>query len=112
MSGLPGIKLSANGTSAPTFINPINQMNNYFPYFPSPSWSLGLVLTISGSLTATVQVTCDPQPTAGGNWNSHDILVSQTSSSNSNVAFPVTAVRLVVSGYSNGFANLGIGMWP
>ena len=79
-----------------------------------PCYALGLGLTFSAgaSLTATVQVTADPVPSAGGNWNNHDVLVNQVASANSNIAYPVTGIRLVVTNYSSGFVNLGVAQWP
>lgn len=60
----------------------------------------------------SVQVTADQKPTPNGNWNNHDTLVAQTASANGNIAYPVTGVRLVVSGYSSGSVNLGMASWP
>ena len=74
---------------------------------------VGLVLTISGTLTASVQVTGDDVqgrdyvPSAG-NWNEHDTLTNLTTSDNGNLAFPVTAVRLNVSAWTSGSATLSV----
>ena len=80
----------------------------------APAYTLGLICTISsgGGLTYTVQVTADQQPNANGNWNNHEILASQTLSANSNIAYPITAARLVVTNYVSGSVNLGIAQWP
>ena len=79
------------------------------------SSGVGLLLTISGTLTsATVQVTGDNIETQGynpatGHWNSHDTLFLQTQSANGSLAFPVTAVRLVVVGpVGNASATLAV----
>lgn len=85
------------------------------PYFtPSANYTLGLIATVSsgGSLTYTVQVTGDPKPSTNGNWNAHDVLTGLTSSANSNIAYPVTAIRLNVTNYVSGSVNLGIAKWP
>jgi hypothetical protein len=80
----------------------------------SPAWSLGLICTMSSgaNLTYTVQVTADQIPSLKGNWNNHDVLSSQTVSANSNIAYPVTGLRLVVANYVSGSVNLGIAQWP
>lgn len=84
-----------------------------FPGY-TPSWSLGIVCTVSSgaSLTYTVQITADQVPSANGNWNSHDTLSSQTASANGNVAFPITGIRLNVSSYSSGSVTMGVAQWP
>lgn len=110
MSAFPGIRLSAAGKSASLIID-----MSQSPYFtPSSNYVLGLIVTLSAgaSLTYTVEVTADPVPAAGGNWNSHDILVSQTVSANSNIYYPVTGIRLNVTAYTSGTVNLGVAKWP
>lgn len=76
--------------------------------------SLGLIVTVSAgaSLTYTVQVTADPNPSAGGNWNAHEVLTNQTVSANSNILYPVSGVRLNVSSYGSGTVTLGVVQWP
>lgn len=110
MSGFTGVSMSKAGTSSIVSIDMTNQ-----PYFvAAPAYVLGLVCTVSagGNLTYTVQVTADPIPSASGNWNSHDVLVSQTASANSNIAYPVTGLRLNVTSYTSGSVNLGVAKWP
>jgi hypothetical protein len=110
MSAFPGVKATAAGASAPiTVVIPENVM-----WQAAPAYSLGLVCTVSAgaSLTYSVQVTADPIPSVGGNWNNHDIVVNQTASISSNIAYPVTGVRLNVSSYTNGSVNLGVAYWP
>lgn len=79
-----------------------------------PIASLGLVVTLSPgtSLTYSVQVTADQFPSPGGNWNDHEVLVGQAASANSNILYPVTGVRLNVTAWTSGTANLGIAQWP
>ena len=110
MSAYPGIKLSKQATSDPLDVNPPQNMM----WQAAPAYALGLVCTVSngGSLTYTVQVTADPIPSASGNWNNHEVLTAQTASANSNIGYPVTGVRLVVSIYSSGSVNLGVAQWP
>jgi hypothetical protein len=110
MSSFPAITISSQTASAPVIIDMSSP-----PYLtPSSNYLLGLICTVSAgaSLTYSVQVTADQKPTAGGNWNNHDILVSQTGSANSNIAYPVTGIRLNVTSYSSGSVNLGIARWP
>lgn len=112
MGAFPGVKLTAQGAGAPIVIN---LLKSYSPYFsPAPSWSLGIVCTVSpgASLTYNVEVTCDQTPSAGGNWNSHDTLNGLTASANGNVAFPITGIRLNVTAYTSGSVNLGVAQWP
>ena len=110
MSAYPGIVMSANGTSAPVDVSPTPNIITQTP----PAYALGLILTLSAnaSLTATAQVTADPVPSAGGYWNNHDIIASVTASTNSNVLYPVTGIRLVVTNYTSGTVNLGVAQWP
>lgn len=110
MSAYPGVTLSANGHSSPILVSPPTAAT----WQASPSWALGLICTVSSgaSLTYAVQVTADQVPSATGNWNDHDILTGKTSSANSNIAYPVTGVRLSVTNYVSGSVNLGIAQWP
>lgn len=110
MSAFPGVKVSSQSASAPIVIDMSQQ-----PYFGfNPSYWLGLVCTVSAgaTLTYSVQVTADQVPSASGNWNNHDILLNQTASANSNVAYPVTGIRLNVTAYTGGSVNLGVAKWP
>ena len=110
MSAYPSVTLNSQTTSAPIIIAP---PQNLFMQSP-PSYSLGLICTVSGgaSLTYSVQVTADQVPSVNGFWNEHDVITGLTSSINSNIGYPITGVRLVVSVYSNGSVNLGVAQWP
>jgi hypothetical protein len=110
MGAYPSITLSANATSPPTVLALFSSPSYQVP----PSYSVGLVLAFSANanLTATVQLTADQIPTANGNWANHDVLVNLTASKISNIAYPCTGIRLVVTGYSAGSVNLGIAQWP
>lgn len=102
--------MAANGNSAPC---PVSPPQNILWQAP-PAYSLGLIITLSpgASLTYSVQVTADQVPTEDGYWNDHEILSGQTISQNSNIAFPVTGIRVVVSNYVSGTVHLGIAQWP
>ena len=41
-----------------------------------------------------------------GNWQAHPTLIARTVSDASNIAFPVTAVRLNVSAYTGGSVTM------
>lgn len=64
---------------------------------------VGLLVTLQDGVTATYEVqVCGDDPSVGlENWNTHDVLANMTASANSNIAYPVTAVRLVVLSYEN-----------
>jgi hypothetical protein len=111
MSAFPSILMTSAGNSAPLIID-LTALPSVF--LPSANYTLGLIATVSSgaSLTYTVQVTADQKPTSTGNWNSHDVLVNQTGSANSNIAYPVTGIRLNVTNYVSGSVNLGVAKWP
>ena len=83
------------------------------PTRPADGFSVGLICSISSgaSLNYSVQVTSDPIPSDGGNWVDHDILTQLTYSRTSNLAYGVTAYRLVVNIYSSGSVTLGASWW-
>lgn len=78
---------------------------------------VSLLCYITGTLTASVQVSNDPLANANNiasvqntaRWINHDILSSLTASKNSSIVFPVYAVRLVVTAWTSGSAFLDIG---
>jgi hypothetical protein len=108
-SAYPEITQAANGASAIVLITAAADPLEGTIWTP-----LGLIATASpgASLTYTVQVTADVHPSATGYWNNHDVLVNETGSANSNVQYPVTAVRLFVTNYVSGSVHLGTGKWP
>lgn len=112
MGAYPGIKATSSGASTIINVNPSTSIGG--PMFVSPSWSLGLICTVSAgaNLTYSVQVTADQLPSASGNWNNHDTLVGQTASANGNVAYPITGIRLNVTSFVSGSVNLGVAQWP
>jgi hypothetical protein len=72
--------------------------------------SLLMTFSSGANLTASVQITGDAQPNiaGAGNWNNHDSLVNETTSSNGNLQFPVTAVRLNVTSWVAGTVTLTV----
>ncbi len=110
MSAYPAITMHSSGTSIPTNVCPDANVLWQAP----PAYALGLIVTLSSdaNLTYTVQVTADQQPECTGFWNNHDVLAGKTVSANSNVAYPITGIRLVVTNYVAGWVNLGIAKWP
>ena len=98
------------GMSGPFTVGPAWNAGGPNPTFPQYDKAIGLIATIvAGSPSYTVQVTADNPPNSSGNWNNHDVLVNQTVSMNSNIAYPVTGIRLVVTGV--GIVNLGMCRW-
>src|ERR1700719_1439399 len=110
MSAFPAALMSSAGTSVPIIISLDTP-----PYTGhDPAYLLGLICTVSAgaNLTYSVQITGDQQPKATGNWNNHDIVVSQGASINSFINYPVTGVRLNVTAYTSGSVNLSVTRWP
>lgn len=88
--------------------SPVYVVDNYI----SPA-NLGLAVVVSGTITYKVQYTFDNvfangySPTAGtSTWFDHPTLVG-SASGNSNVAYPVTGIRLVTTA-GTGTATLTI----
>lgn len=110
MSAYPGVTLTAVGASTPINVSPPQNMM----WQAAPAYALGLIATVSSgaNLIYSVQVTADQVPSATGNWNDHDVLTSLTTSANSNIAYPVTGVRLKVTTYISGTVHLGVAQWP
>ena len=74
---------------------------------------LGIALSSGATLTYKVQHTFDD---VAGNtfdpstatWYDHTTLTAKTTSSDGNYAFPVTAIRLNVTAYTNGSATMTV----
>lgn len=88
------VKLTSAGTSQLVFGGSLNHA-----FTPA---GVGVYVTINGTATCTVQISPDPLPVWPPvptlilpDWNNHDVLVNITTSSQSNIAFPFTAMRLV-----------------
>lgn len=112
MGAYPAVRVTSQSKSSPLVIN---LLSAYSPYFsPGVQWALGVVVTLSSgaNLTYSVEVTADQVPTATGNWNSHDTLVALTASANGNVGYPITGIRLNVTSFVSGTANMGVVQWP
>jgi hypothetical protein len=110
----PSVSLSGNGNSVPILIPSSGIRLSEFRLSSSIIVSLGLICTVSSGATLTyaVQISNDPPTQAITNWNAHDTLTALNASANGNIAFPVTAIRLTVSGWSSGSVNLGVSQWP
>ncbi len=68
---------------------------------------VGLVLSITGTLTASVELSGDNgYPPV--HWIAHDTLVNLTASGLGNLAFAVKAIRLNVTNYTSGEAHLAV----
>jgi hypothetical protein len=72
---------------------------------------IGLIANVvSGAPLYSVQVTGDRDLSPDGNWVEHDTITNVTASMASNIAFPVTGLRLVIHS-GTGTVNLGIVRW-
>ena len=102
--------MSGTGNSAITLVDQTAPYIMGVPVF----YGVGVICTVSNgaSLTYTVQITADQQPSANGNWNNHDTMVNVTTSANRNVAYPITGIRLNVSSYAGGTVHMGVARWP
>ena len=74
--------------------------------------NVALNIVVSGTITYTVQYTFDDVFAAGynpatGNWTNHPSLTAQTTTKDSNIAYPVRGVRLTTSA-GTGTATLTI----
>ena len=110
-----GILLSS-ATSSPALF-PLQTGGTQVGYIPAntlPITSLGLICTLSAtaSLTYSVQVTGDNPEGTIVNWNNHDVIVNATTSLNSNIAYPVSGIRLQVTSFTSGTVNLAVVQWP
>lgn len=70
-------------------------------HYVSP-FNLALGVTVTGTVNYTVQYTFDDvfantYVPASGNWVDHPSLTAQTANKDSNIAYPVRGVRLVVN---------------
>ncbi len=72
-------------------------------------YGIGILCTIPVGQSADYDVEVsgdDPgTPDADKNWNKHDILKAKTASANSNLAYPVSAIRVYLRG---GWVNVAI----
>jgi hypothetical protein len=70
-------------------------------YYVSP-FNIALNVVVTGTITYTVQYTFDDVYAAGfnpatANWTNHPSLTAQTATKDSNIAYPVTGIRLTTS---------------
>jgi len=83
-------------------------------HYVSPA-NIALNVVVTGSITYTVQYTFDnvfaaDYDPANGNWTNHPTLVTQTTTKDSNISYPVRGIRLIspASPSSSGTATLTI----
>ena len=83
-------------------------------HYVSPA-NIALNVVVTGSITYTVQYTFDDVFAAGydpanGNWTNHPTLVTQTTTKDSNISYPVRGIRVIspASPSSSGTATLTI----
>lgn len=71
-------------------------------------FSVGIGCVASGTLTYKVQHTFDNVMDASvtPTWFDHDTLTGQTASADGNYAFPVRAIRLNITAYTNGSVTM------
>lgn len=97
------VTLGAAGQSSPFILNQAG---------PSPfNVGIGCAISAGAALTYSVEYTFDDvfAPTynpATGNWTALTGLTAQTASKDSNIAYPVMAVRLNVTAYTSGSVTM------
>lgn len=94
-------------TVAGTAPSPVCPLDHYV----SPS-NVALGVQVSGTVDYTVQYTFDDVFAAGynpstGNWTNHPTLTAQTTTKDSNIAYPVRGVRILLNS-GTGTATLTI----
>lgn len=74
----------------------------------SDDFKLGVAVVINGTLTCSVQVTMidDLSAATSDDWFDHDTLNSLTASDIGNVVIPITGLRLNVTSFTSGSANM------
>ena len=83
-------------------ITGVGTSNVYPPdHYISP-FNIALGVTVTGTVNCTVQYTFDEVFATGynpatGNWVDHPSLTAQTTTKDSNIAYPVRGIRLVVN---------------
>lgn len=86
--------------------------------YRSGNFQSTIQVTITGTLTCKVQYTCDSVSPgdavteATATWFDHPTLTALSASAVGNIAFPVTAVRLINTAYTNGGATARILQTP
>lgn len=88
-----------------TSLSQAGTTNNLYASTPQHNFTgngVAVYVTMTGTGTCTVQISPDPitvwpPPPALqlADWNNHDVLVSITSSAQSSIAYPFSAIRLV-----------------
>lgn len=109
MAALTPLLLSANGTA----ILPPGSLPQKLAMYTGYGIALLLNISPGASLTATVQVTNDPNYTGNPalcRWNNHDSLQNLTQSQNSSLVYPIAGLQLIVTNWVSGSAQLQIGL--
>jgi hypothetical protein len=100
------------GGSGTQITSPVCPIDHYV----SPA-NIALNVVVTGTITYTVQYTFDDvfaagyNPNAGSaNWTNHPTLVTQTTTKDSNISYPVRGIRVIspASPSSSGTATLTI----
>lgn len=89
--------LSGSGNTGTTNVLPTD-------LYISP-FNVGFGVVVTGTVTYTVQHTFDnPQTVASPTWFSHPTIASKTDNQDGNYAFPVAAVRVLVSASTGAYS--------
>jgi|APCry1669189883_1035261.scaffolds.fasta_scaffold120640_2 hypothetical protein len=90
---LPIVITTSNASGGAVNSNPVA-----LDYWISP-FNVALSVVVTGTVNYTVQYTFVPIPMDGTafspTWSNHPTLTSQTTTMDANIAYPVTAVRIV-----------------
>jgi hypothetical protein len=99
--------IGGSGTQTASKVCPID-------HYVSPA-NIALNVVVANTITYTVQYTFDDVFAAGydpanGNWTNHPTLVTQTTTKDSNISYPVRGIRIIspASPSSSGTATLTI----
>lgn len=93
-------------------ITGVNVSSVFVPSSWTSPFSIGLGVTVSGTVTYSVQYTFDNTLADGfdptvANWTNHPSLTAQTTAKDANIAYPVMGIRLNVTA-GTGTATLAI----
>ncbi len=87
--------------------------NVYAPDGYATPFNIALSVLVTGTVNYTVQYTFDNVFASGynpltGNWTDHPTLTAKTVTADSNIAYPVTGVRIVLNSGSGSVRFTGI----
>jgi hypothetical protein len=69
-------------------------------------FNVGFGVIVSGDVEYTVQHTFDDPAVGFTTWFSHPTIAAETTSQDGNYAFPVTGIKLLITGEGEGTATL------